>query len=102
MTRTDRIEAAARARSERIKAALRAWHETWNSMDPPTKNQQWDAMGAALDAAFPELAGDSPTAWLAPIEPTEEMWGAGDRECNDDEPLGTVWTAMRQTYLKDT
>lgn len=52
---------------------------------------------AILAAAFPELAAG--TAWVAPMSPTEAMWKAGDGECNADEELEAVYSAMRDAHL---
>jgi hypothetical protein len=48
-----------------------------------------------IAAAFPELSGDKPTHWLAPMEPADEMIRAGRREAafvNSD--AASIYRAM--------
>ena len=59
---------------------------------------QWqEAARALLTAAYPELASDPPTAWLAPWEPSNEMWTITSA---DPWPAGS-WDAMRDAHTKE-
>lgn len=68
---------------KRIEAAAR---EYWSWIDPEKlfddlapehRSQMMAEMRRLLAAAFPDLASDPPTAWVAPWEVTEAMWIAG-------------------------
>lgn len=130
MTRDERIEAAARAICAKA-------NDNWD--DIPESKQDWTnkrgqfngrfrdvnepyrldylaMVTAAIDAAYPELAGENPTHWLAPMEMTDDMASASmDAEiycdiCDIDIALtreGLVkaarlgWSAARDVYLKE-
>ena len=49
---------------------------------------------AALAAAFPELSGDKPTHWLAPMEATEGMMAVSYGACDPED-----WARARDAYL---
>lgn len=51
---------------------------------------------AAIRAAFPDLYGEKPTAWIAPWEASEEMREAGSG------PVDRDWRTMRDLYLKQS
>lgn len=64
-----------------------------------------------LEAAFPELFTEPPTAWLAPWEPTPRMKNAyfgALRKPKDDRKYSAVekselrWAAMRNAFLHPT
>jgi len=57
-----------------------------------------------IRAAFPDLYGEKPTAWIAPMEPTPEMVDAADR-CDggayDEGASGyRHFEEMRDAHLK--
>lgn len=90
--------------NERIKMATTALRERFVAIagphvDPPS-DEIWDSYArTVIAAAFPELSGDKP-GWIAPWEPTKEMWAAG--RVVDGYMLhsvGSVWDAMRDAYL---
>ncbi|MBS0175495.1 MAG: hypothetical protein JSR64_15750 [Nitrospira sp.] len=111
MTMDERIEAAARAAyadkgsygDERLawdaaasivgEDEARATHEAFRSM-----------ARAAIATAFPELSGDKPTGWIAPLEVTKEMVMAGEDALEDfkdsDYDSGADGSTHSYTYFR--
>jgi len=98
---------------ERIEAAARAEYATMPYLDEEGEVIPWEdlhenvrvgrcnEMRPFIAAAFPELQGDKPTHWLAPIEPTLEMELAADRFDHRELPSRGYqhFVAMRDAYL---
>ena len=81
----------------RIEAAARELVTDWATIDAPTPQQLEYAhkrAGEILAAAYPELANG--TAWLAPMEATDEMLEAARGAWSWPD----AWTAMRDAHLK--
>ena len=99
-----RIEAAARA----LVLLGQAYRSAGQGL--PTRLQEAEA---ALAAAWPELASDPPTAWVAPVTPSEAMFDSVVRATNsqmdiDDDMhgdlvsiAGCTWDAFRDAYTKE-
>lgn len=92
MTMDERIEAAARAHDP----------DWWESADEEARDIVRVWMRRAIAAAFPELSGDKPTHWLAPIFATTKMIDAPTALFKSDGPLRSAslcWVLMRDAYL---
>lgn len=96
----NRIEAAARVRWQR--GFARGERQIpWERLSEKAKRNVIRDEREPMEAAFPELASDPPTGWVAPWTETKTMWKAGDAECNADEEIDVVWSAMRDAHLKE-
>lgn len=90
MTRSERIEAAARA----------MWGEAFIARikrRPGNGKSFFGDIERAIDAAYPELADG--TAWVAPWEATGEMLNAVRKVWDDDTRLAAAYPAMRDAHL---
>jgi hypothetical protein len=88
MTMDERVEAAARA-------GLAHRGLDWDITTPEWRKEFQTQFSVALAAAFPELHGDKPTHWLAPMEATEDMRDA----MADQMGSRAEWGAARDAYL---
>lgn len=81
----DRVEAAARLLARRSEMPEAEWHSFADEVE------------AILRVALPELANG--TAWVAPMEATEEMLKAVWIVWDDDIRLSSAWATMRDAHL---
>ena len=105
----NRIEAAARARYER---AMALFPETsrvaWSDMHPDGRAFLMMEMEQDIAAAYPELASDPPTGWVAPWEATKAMRVALVEASYEEIIEGTTikrlrertFAAMRDAHLR--
>ena len=86
----------------RIKAAARAMSDQfgfdWDFMSDEWRGDYEDIAAVVLACAFPDLTTDPPTAWLAPITPTDAMLQAAS---GGPFELAADYAAMRTAHLKE-
>lgn len=83
MTLEERIERAAKdhwAHVESLKRLSGGEPRKWSEGADEERQQFKNLLGWHLRAAFPELFSSPPTHWLAPMEPTPEMYSAASNE----------------------
>jgi hypothetical protein len=78
--------------TKRVEAAIEAANEIIID-GAPVK----DFVEAVLAAAWPELASDPPTAWVAPWEATEAM---GHEMFMQGEDVWEMWRCARDAHTK--
>lgn len=95
---------------KRIEAAARARWKHFDRFSPALRDHALQQAESMISAAFPELASDPPTGWVAPMEPTEDMTLAYITSelsfCPEHQSYENSahfgFAAMRDVYLKDT
>jgi hypothetical protein len=105
-SRTDRIEAAARAiMVDRHPIEWGKEDQAWDDYRGSFARKGWlREAELALTAAFPELMSDPPTGWVAPMEATPQMCSVGRRAVLDDiygTEAKAAYEAIRDAHLKD-
>ena len=83
MTMDERIEVVAPLFYPLIRVVPEAMPSTWDNATDDAKDICRRLARQFLTAAFPELSGDKPTHWLAPMEVTKEMVVAGEDALDD-------------------
>lgn len=84
---------------KRIEAAFAAYQGALDRTPIWTHEKRRAALASALAAAYPELASDPPTAWVAPID-------ASDAMCTAMEQSGfglgaNLWDTARDAHTKE-
>lgn len=82
---------------------LMTWQD-WQINFPATAEVVRHIATGAASAAFPELASDPPTGWVAPMEATERMLDVGVDAFADPcwrENVAEGWRMMRDAHIKE-